>query len=124
MNKQSHFYAYLCNNEEIISRFSLHYDLLSIFKLHRLQGIGYSQPLPLLKGFCKTQTFNVMEAKNIPSDFFFQIFRGMNSYTSMLELRIQGSTTIIIIIITMLLGGVKIWGESKLIQFTIYRFSI
>ncbi len=73
------FHTHLCNDEEIISRFSLHYDLLSIFKLHRLQGIGHSQPLPLIKGFCKTQEFNARETKSL-SDFPFRILRGMISY--------------------------------------------
>lgn len=40
---------YLQDDEEFISRLSLHYNLLSIFKLDGLQGISDCQTLPFVK---------------------------------------------------------------------------
>lgn len=44
--------AYLQDDEELIPRLALHHDFLSVFKLHRLQGVSDGQTLPLLQGLC------------------------------------------------------------------------
>lgn len=40
------------DNEELVARLSLHHYFLSVFKLHRLQGICDGQTLPFLQGLC------------------------------------------------------------------------
>lgn len=45
--------THLCDDVEIIPRLPLHNDFLSIFKLHRLQGISYSEAFPLLQRLCR-----------------------------------------------------------------------
>lgn len=41
--------SYLQDDEELVSRLSLHHDLLSILKLDRFQGVGDCQTLPLVE---------------------------------------------------------------------------
>lgn len=43
---------YLQDDEEFISRLSLHYNLLSVLKLDGLQGISNCQTLPFVKRLC------------------------------------------------------------------------
>ncbi len=47
---------YLCNNEEVIARFSLHHYLLSIFKLNGLQSVSHRQTFPLIQRLCEQKT--------------------------------------------------------------------
>lgn len=40
---------YLQYDEEFVSRFSLHYNLLAVLELDGLQGVSHRQALPLVK---------------------------------------------------------------------------
>lgn len=47
--------THLRDDVEAVPGLPLDHDFLSIFKLHRLQGIGHSQALPLFQGLCRGQ---------------------------------------------------------------------
>ena len=43
-------WTHLRDDEDVVPGLTLDHNLLSIFKPHRLQGIGHRQTLPLLQG--------------------------------------------------------------------------
>lgn len=51
---------YLCNNEEVVTRFPLHYYLLTIFKLNGLKSICHRQTFPLVQRLCEVKTSTSM----------------------------------------------------------------
>lgn len=43
-------WTHLRDDEEVVPGLPLDHNLLSVFKLHGLQGVGHRQTLPLLQG--------------------------------------------------------------------------
>lgn len=47
---------YLQDDEELVTRLSLHHYFLAVLKLYRLQGISHCQALPLVQRLCSGAT--------------------------------------------------------------------
>lgn len=69
LSEQKHTHrSYLCNNEEVVPRVSLHHYLLSVLKLNWLQSISHSQTFPLIQRLCEQQNNVLFSRMNATVD--------------------------------------------------------